>query len=154
MVSLAHQLVTIPVVLILCQIRLVCSFFLVFFEVLGMSFTRDHDTEEDLLVWEEVSFDCSQVFHTIIENTMKSSTCVWDVEYAFIVIPRVVKHVMIGPLHIIVESEMLCIVEDRFGILFTISANNCFCVFFFERFGFDCIFFALKTLCSNKSWIR
>lgn len=68
-----------------------------------MLFSQNHDTEEDLAIWKEVSFDCSKVFHIVIESHVDKifASCVCDVDYAFIMIPRPIKRVMVGPLRII-----------------------------------------------------
>lgn len=79
-----------------------------------MSFSHNRDTEDDLLIWEDVSFSCSQGFSTISDNISQTSIAyVCDFDYAFIVIPDAIKHVMVGPLKLIVDGVEGFIVNNK-----------------------------------------
>lgn len=99
-----------------------------------MSFLQNRDIEDDLAIWREVSFEISTVLEVVQANvSIVSTTCVRDVNFGFIVILGVLRCHMLGTLCIVREIDSKCIVEDRFGILFTVYFTNYYKVFCFEN---------------------
>lgn len=97
-----------------------------------MSFSQNRDIKDDFAVWQD-SFGCLTIFEAIKSNiVVESATCVHDINFRFIVILGVLRCRMLGPLCIVRETKSLCIIEERFGVSFTVGVANCYKVFFFE----------------------
>lgn len=75
-----------------------------------MSFSRNCDTQNDLAIWNKVSFPIFVMFETIRANiSVVSMACVHDVNFGYIVIARVLCRCMLGPLRIVRETHILSV---------------------------------------------
>lgn len=105
-----------------------------------MSFAQPEIDDDELAVWQEVSFSYSDVFAVILQNVgNENPSCVWDINFGFFIIPGEVKRLMISLLRIVSKTSSSCSIVDRLGITYTFEASNLYRVFLFKIHFFHCI---------------